>query len=74
LELAIQLLLFREGDSSMEAPEHRIEVDRESSGLRWGLGLAVLALFVVGGISLAYVSRERRQLNDLNATNQALST
>jgi outer membrane murein-binding lipoprotein Lpp len=34
----------------------------------------VLALFVVGGISLAYVSRERRQLNDLNATNQALST
>jgi outer membrane murein-binding lipoprotein Lpp len=58
----------------MEAPEHRIEVDRESSGLRWGLGLAVLALFVVGGISLAYVSRERRQLNDLNATNQALST
>jgi outer membrane murein-binding lipoprotein Lpp len=54
-------------------PEHRIEVERDHSGLRWGLGLAVLALFMVAGISLAYVSRERRQLNDLNATNQALS-
>jgi outer membrane murein-binding lipoprotein Lpp len=58
----------------METPEHRVEVDQESSGLRWGLGLAVLALFVVGGVSLAYVSRERRQLNDLNATNQSLSS
>lgn len=29
---------------------------------------------LVGGVSLAYVSRERRQLNDLNATNQALSS
>ena len=58
----------------METPERHVEVDRENSGLRWGLGLAVLALFVVGGISLAYVSRERRQLNDLNATNQGLSS
>src|SRR5690348_16173748 len=58
----------------METPEGRANVDRDNSGLRWGLGLAVLALFMVGGISLAYVSRERRQLNDLNATNQSLSS
>lgn len=58
----------------METPEHRMDVDRENSGLRWGLGLAVLALFVVVGISLAYVSRERRQLNDLNTANQSLSS
>ena len=56
------------------APEHRIEVVQDNSGLRRGLGLAVVALFVVAGISLAYVSRERRQLNDLNATNQALGS
>jgi outer membrane murein-binding lipoprotein Lpp len=52
----------------------RNEYVRETSGLKWGLGLAVLALFVVAGISLAYVSRERRQLNDLTATNQSLSS
>jgi outer membrane murein-binding lipoprotein Lpp len=51
-----------------------IDESSEHSGLRWGLALAVVALVVVGGISLAYVSRERRQLNDLNATNQALSS
>jgi hypothetical protein len=51
-----------------------IDESRENSGLRWGLAFAVVALVVIGGISLAYVSRERRQLNDLNATNQALST
>jgi len=58
----------------METPEDRVIVERENSGLRWGLGLALLTLFVVGGISLAYVSRERRQLNDLSATNQSLSS
>ena len=58
----------------METPEDRLNVNRESSGLRWGLGFSVLVLFVVAGISLAYVSRERRQLNDLNATNQSLSS
>src|ERR1700732_4205092 len=47
---------------------------RENSTLRWGIGIAVLALVVVAGISLAYVSRERRQLNDLSATNQSLSS
>jgi hypothetical protein len=58
----------------MEPHETQVNVDRGDSGLRWGLGLALLALFVVAGISLAYVSRERSQLNDLNATNQALSS
>ena len=47
-----------------------IEEIRENSGWRWGLAVAVVALVVVGGIGLAYVSRERRQLNDLSATNQ----
>lgn len=51
-----------------------IEENHENSAWRWGLALAVVALVVVGGISLAYVSRERRQLNDLNATNQSLSS
>jgi cell division protein FtsB len=51
-----------------------IDENRENSGLHWVVGLALLALFVVGGLSLAYVSRERRQLNDLNAANQQLSS
>ena len=51
-----------------------IEEIRENSGWRWGLAIAVVALVVVGGISLAYVSRERAQLNDLSATNQSLSS
>ncbi len=51
-----------------------IEEIRENSGWRWGLAIAVVALVVVGGISLAYVSRERARLNDLNATNQQLSS
>jgi len=69
LELAAQLLLFAGGDSPME-----IDESNENSGWRWGLAIAVVALVVVGGISLAYVSRERRQLNDLSATNQELSS
>ena len=51
-----------------------IDESNQSSGWRWGLAIAVVALVVVGGIGLAYVSRERRQLNDLNATNQELSS
>ncbi len=51
-----------------------IDESNENSGWRWGLAIAVVALVVVGGISLAYVSRERRQLNDLNVTNQELSS
>lgn len=58
----------------MEIKDSNLSVHRENSTLRWGIGIAILALFVVAGISLAYVSRERRQLNDLNATNQSLSS
>jgi len=58
----------------METNEIRGSADPEKSALRWGIGIAVLVLCVVAGISLAYVSRERRQLNDLNATNQSLSS
>ena len=58
----------------MDTNESHVNVDPEKSALRWGIGIAVLVLCVVAGISLAYVSRERRQLNDLNATNQSLSS
>ena len=58
----------------MEVYENRGNVDPEKSVLRWGIGIAVLVLCVVAGISLAYVSRERRQLNDLTSTNQSLSS
>ena len=58
----------------MDTNENHADVHRENSALRWWVGIAVLALVVVAGISLAYVSRERRQLNDLNATNQSLSS
>jgi hypothetical protein len=58
----------------MDMNESQVEVYRENSALRWGIGIAVLALFAVAGVSLAYVSRERRQLNDLTATNQSLSS
>jgi outer membrane murein-binding lipoprotein Lpp len=51
-----------------------IDESNENSGWRWGLAIAVVALVAVGGISLAYVSRERRQMNDLTATNQQLSS
>ncbi|MEO8049730.1 MAG: hypothetical protein ABI833_04875 [Acidobacteriota bacterium] len=58
----------------MDTNESGGNADRGNSGLRWGIGVALLTLFVVAGISLAYVSRERRQLNDLTATNQSLSS
>jgi len=58
----------------MDMHQHHMDVDRENYGLRWGLALVLVALIVVAGFSLAYVSRERRQLNDLTATNQSLSS
>ena len=58
----------------MDMNEGHADVGRENSALRWGIGMVLLALVMVAGISLAYVSRERRQLNDLNATNQSLSS
>src|ERR1700693_6249090 len=58
----------------MDINEHYGSADREDSGLKWGLGLAVVALLVVAGVSFAYVSRERGQLNELKATNQSLSS
>lgn len=58
----------------MDTSEGPASLDRENSALRWGIGVAVLVLFVVAGISLAYISRDRRQLSDLNATNQSLTS
>jgi len=58
----------------MDINEDYVSADRENVGLKWGLGLAVVALLVVAGISFAYVSRERGQLNELKATNQSLSS
>jgi predicted nuclease with TOPRIM domain len=58
----------------MDINEEYVSADRENVGLKWGLGLAVVALLVVAGVSFAYVSRERGQLNELKATNQSLSS
>jgi outer membrane murein-binding lipoprotein Lpp len=58
----------------MDINEDYVSADRENVGLKWGLGLAAVALLVVAGVSFAYVSRERGQLNELKATNQSLSS
>src|SRR2546430_298171 len=47
---------------------------QSGAGLKWAVGLAVAALFVVAGVSMAYLSRGRTQIADLTASNQALST
>ena len=46
----------------------------DESGLKWALGAIVIALVIVGGVTLAYMSRQRTQLSDLAAANQALSS
>jgi len=73
LTLAIELLNRSNGGNSMAINDDYASADRENAGLKWGLGLAVAALLGVAGISFAYVSRERTQLNELKATNQSLS-
>jgi hypothetical protein len=45
----------------------------EAPRSNWGLWILVLALVFASGISLAYLSRERRQTRDLSATNQTLT-
>ena len=41
---------------------------------RWAIGLIVIVLVCGMGVGLAYLSRERKQLNDLAAANQNLSS
>jgi uncharacterized coiled-coil protein SlyX len=41
---------------------------------RWAIGLIVIVLVCAMGFGLAYLSRERRQLNDLASANQSLNT
>ena len=43
------------------------------SNLRWAMGLVVIVLVCGMGFGLAYLSRERRQLNELTAANQSLN-
>src|SRR5437660_156804 len=45
----------------------------EAPRSNWGLWILILALVFASGISLAYLSRERRQTRDLSATNQTLT-
>ena len=40
---------------------------------RWAIGLVLIVLVCGMGVSLAYLSRERRQLNDLASANQNLN-
>lgn len=41
---------------------------------RWAIGLIAIVLVCGMGVGLAYLSRERRQLNDLASANQSLSS
>jgi outer membrane murein-binding lipoprotein Lpp len=58
----------------MEIPDRGESAHSNGAGLKWVLGLALAALFVVMGASLAYVSRGRARMNELAAANQALSS
>jgi hypothetical protein len=44
------------------------------SGMKWAFGAVLIALFVAGGVGLAYLSRERAQLRDLTVANQTLNS
>ena len=49
------------------------EDEEVRSNLKWAMGLVVIVLVCGMGFGLAYLSRERRQLNDLTAANQNLN-
>ena len=49
------------------------EDEEVSSNPRWAIGLVLIALVCGMGFGLAYLSRERRQLNDLASANQSLN-
>ena len=50
------------------------ESQSNGSGMKWVLGVILIALVIAGGVGLAYMSREKAQLSDLTAANQTLST
>jgi uncharacterized coiled-coil protein SlyX len=49
------------------------EDEEVSSNSRWAIGLVSIVLVCGMGFGLAYLSRERRQLNDLASANQSLN-
>jgi len=50
------------------------EDEEVRSNSRWAIGLVLIVLVCGMGFGLAYLSRERRQLNELTAANQNLNT
>ena len=54
--------------------DHSGESWREESGLKWVWGALMIALVVVSGVTLAYMSRQKAQLGDLTAANQSLNS
>ena len=58
----------------MENPDREGSAPGGGAGLKWMLGAALAALFVVMGVSLAYIARGRAQMNELTAANQTLSS
>jgi hypothetical protein len=49
------------------------ESQSNGSGMKWVLGVTLIAVVIAGGVGLAYMFRERAQLSDLTAANQTLS-
>src|SRR5262249_44988232 len=41
---------------------------------KWGFAAAMVALFVVAGVSMTYLSRGRTKMDDVAAANQALNS
>src|SRR5689334_23022182 len=58
----------------MDDNDNHVDGYRENAAWRWGLGLGVLALFLIVCVGLAYLSRERSQISDLTASNQRLNS
>jgi hypothetical protein len=53
--------------------EHN-ESQPTGSGMKWALGVVLIAMVVAGAVGVAYISREKAQLGDLTTANQALTT
>ena len=53
--------------------EHN-ESQSTGSGMKWALGVVLVAMVIAGAVGLTYISREKAQLSDLAVANQTLTT
>src|SRR5258708_582265 len=67
-------MFYARGVAKMEIPDRMESPRTEGSGLKWVVGLALAALFVVIGVNVAYVSRGRAELSELTTANQDLKS